>query len=101
VAAELAKARADALVVSDPHAVAWAFNIRGSDVAHTPVALAFALVPKEGRPALYVDGRKLANAVRDRLEQLADVREPTALEPGLSAPRAAPPTGALGPGARG
>jgi Xaa-Pro aminopeptidase len=85
VAAEVGKARADTLVVSDPHAVAWTFNIRGSDVAHTPVPLAFALVPKEGRPALYVDSRKLTNAVRDRLEQLADVREPAALEPDLSA----------------
>jgi Xaa-Pro aminopeptidase len=85
VAAEVGKARADTLVVSDPHAVAWAFNIRGSDVAHTPVPLAFALVPKEGRPALYVDGRKLTNTVRDSLEELADVREPTALEPDLSA----------------
>ena len=56
--------RADALVVSDPHAVSWLFNIRGSDVPHTPVALAFAIVPKEGRPALYVDGRKLGNDVR-------------------------------------
>jgi Xaa-Pro aminopeptidase len=85
VAAEIAKARTDALVVSDPHAVAWAFNIRGSDVAHTPVALAFALVPKKGRPALYVDGRKLGNTVRHRLEELADVREPTALEHDLAA----------------
>jgi Xaa-Pro aminopeptidase len=85
VAAEIGKARADALVVSDPHAVAWAFNIRGADVAHTPLPLAFALVPKEGRPALYVDGRKLANAVRHRLEALADVREPTALTSDLAA----------------
>jgi Xaa-Pro aminopeptidase len=85
VATEVGKARADALVVSDPHAVAWAFNIRGSDVAHTPLPLAFALVPKAGRPALYVDGRKLTNTVRDRLEELADVREPTALEPDLAA----------------
>ena len=85
IAAEVGKARADTLLVSDPHAVAWAFNIRGSDVSHTPVALAFALVPKEGRPVLYVDGRKLTNTIRDRLEQLADVREPTALEPDLSA----------------
>jgi Xaa-Pro aminopeptidase len=85
VAAEVGKARADTLVISDPHAVAWAFNIRGSDVTHTPVPLAFALVPKEGRPALYVDGRKLTNTVRDSLEQLADVREPSALEPDLSA----------------
>ncbi|HEV2955592.1 MAG TPA: aminopeptidase P family protein [Xanthobacteraceae bacterium] len=85
VAAEVDKARADALVVSDPHAVAWAFNIRGSDVAHTPVALAFARVPKEGRPALYVDGRKLTNTVRHRLEELADVRETAALAPDLAA----------------
>jgi Xaa-Pro aminopeptidase len=85
IAAEVAKARADALVVSDPHAVAWAFNIRGADVTHTPLPLAFALVPKEGRPALYVDGRKLANAVRHRLEELADVREPSALVPDLAA----------------
>jgi Xaa-Pro aminopeptidase len=85
VAAEVAKARADALVVSDAHAVAWAFNIRGSDVTHTPLPLAFATVPKEGRPALYVDSRKLTNAVRHRLEELADVREPSALEPDLAA----------------
>ena len=85
VAHEIGKARADALTVSDPHAVAWAFNIRGSDVAHTPLPLAFALVPKEGRPALYVDGRKLTNAVRHRLEELADVRESAALESDLAA----------------
>ncbi len=76
IRAELAKLRADALVVSDPHAVAWAFNIRGADVAHTPLPLAFAVVPQAGRPALFVDGRKLSNDVRDRLEGLVDVREP-------------------------
>jgi len=75
IRAELAKLRADALVVSDPHAVAWAFNVRGADVGHTPLPLAFAIVPKEGRPALYVDGRKLSNEVRHGLEALADVRE--------------------------
>ncbi len=55
VRAELEKLRADALVVSDPQNVAWTFNIRGSDVAHTPLALAFALIPREGRPRLYVE----------------------------------------------
>ena len=73
---EIGKLKADALVVSDPHGVAWTFNIRGSDVAHTPLPLAFAIVPREGRPALYVDGRKLSNDVRHNLEALADVREP-------------------------
>jgi len=73
---EIGKLKADALVISDPHCVAWTFNIRGADVQHTPLPLAFAIVPREGRPALYVDGRKLANEVRDSLETLADVREP-------------------------
>ncbi len=79
IASETGKQRADALVISDPHNVAWAFNIRGSDVAHTPLPLAFAVVPKAGRPTLYVDGRKLSNAVRDRLEALAEIREPDVL----------------------
>jgi Xaa-Pro aminopeptidase len=73
---ELAKLKADALVVSDPHAVAWTFNIRGADVSHTPLPLSFAVIPREGRPSLFIDGRKLSNDVRHRLEELADVRAP-------------------------
>jgi Xaa-Pro aminopeptidase len=73
---ELMKLRADALVVSDPQNVAWAFNIRGADVAHIPLALAFAVVPREGRPALYIDPAKLDNKVRHALEEIAAVRAP-------------------------
>ncbi|MGB5184871.1 MAG: aminopeptidase P family N-terminal domain-containing protein, partial [Xanthobacteraceae bacterium] len=36
--------RADVLIVSDPQAVSWLFNIRGRDVPHVPVVLAFATV---------------------------------------------------------
>jgi len=85
VQAEIAKARADALLVSDAQAVAWAFNIRGADVAHTPLALAFAIVPRKGRPSLYVDPRKLGNAVRHALEDLAEVRAEAALTSDLAA----------------
>ena len=74
VRADIGKTAADVLVVSDPQSVSWLFNIRGHDVLHTPVVLASALVPKEGRPSLYVDARKLTNDVRHRLEQLADIR---------------------------
>ena len=75
VCAEIGKQCADALVITDPHNIAWLFNIRGSDVAHTPLPLSFGIVPKEGRPSLYIDGRKLSNAVRDQLEQTANMRE--------------------------
>src|SRR5215469_2531457 len=82
---EIAKAKADVLVLSDPHAVAWTFNIRGADVAHTPLPLSFAALPVEGRPSLYIDARKLSNEVRDALEGLAHVRDPDALTSDLSA----------------
>jgi Xaa-Pro aminopeptidase len=84
IEAELAKLRADALVVSNPQNVAWAFNIRGADVAHTPLALAFAIVAREGRPALYIEGGKLTDEVRHALEEFADLRQPNVLATDLS-----------------
>ncbi len=75
---------ADALVVSDPHSVAWVFNIRGQDVSHTPLPLAYALIIKAGRPRLYVDSRKLDGASRQKLAQLADLKEPQQLERDLA-----------------
>src|SRR5262249_40428632 len=76
---EIAKLGADALVLSDSHGVAWAFNIRGADVSHTPLPLSYALVPKEGRPTVFIDHRKLSNSSRDHLERSADVEEPDKL----------------------
>ncbi len=76
VIAEIGKLRADALLVSDPQNVAWAFNIRGADVAHTPLALASALIAREGRPRLYVDSAKLDNSVRSALDEFTDLRAP-------------------------
>jgi Xaa-Pro aminopeptidase len=73
---ELKKIRADALLVSDPQNVAWAFNIRGADVTHTPLALAFALIPQDGRPSLYIEAAKLNDQVRHALEEFTDVRVP-------------------------
>jgi Xaa-Pro aminopeptidase len=81
---EIAKLGADALVLSDSHGVAWTFNIRGADVSHTPLPLSYALVPKEGRPIVFIDYRKLSNSSRDHLEQSADVEEPDRLAPRLA-----------------
>jgi Xaa-Pro aminopeptidase len=81
---EIAKLAVDALVLSDAHAVAWTFNIRGADVSHTPLPLSYALVPKDGRATIFIDGRKLSNSARDHLERSADVEEPDALPPKLA-----------------
>src|SRR5437899_674079 len=84
IRSEIGKLGVDALVLSDSHAVAWTFNIRGADVAHTPLPLSYALVPRDGRPTIFIDHRKLSNSVRDHLEQTADVAEPDALAPKLT-----------------
>src|SRR5216683_6259 len=81
---EIVRLGVDALVLSDSHAVAWTFNIRGADVSHTPLPLSYALVPKDGRPTVFIDHRKLSNSARDHLERSADVREPDALAPSLT-----------------
>ena len=85
IQSEIEKLGVNALVLSDSHAVAWTFNIRGGDVAHTPLPLSYALVPKDGRPTIFIDHRKLSNLTRDHLEQSADVRDPDALTPTLMA----------------
>jgi Xaa-Pro aminopeptidase len=79
IRSEIARLKVDALVLSDSHAVAWTFNIRGADVAHTPLPLSYALVPKDGRVTIFIDHRKLSNSVRDHLEKNATVEEPAAL----------------------
>jgi Xaa-Pro aminopeptidase len=84
IRSEIARLGADALVLSDSHAVAWTFNIRGADVSHTPLPLSYALVPREGRATVFIASPKLSNSARDHLEQNADVREPDALTPQLT-----------------
>src|SRR5258707_7756309 len=84
IRSEIARLGADALVLSDSHAGAWTFNIRGADVSHTPLPLSYALVPRDGRPTVFIDHRKLSNSARDHLDQNVDVREPDALTPKLS-----------------
>jgi len=70
---------AQGLLISDPHNLAWAFNIRGADVSYTPLPLGWAYLPVQGRPVVFVDGRKLKPASRHFLSRHADILEPDAL----------------------
>jgi Xaa-Pro aminopeptidase len=83
--AALEKAGADAAVLTQPDSIAWLLNVRGSDVAHNPVPLAFAILRKGTAPQLFIDGRKLSNAVRSAIADVAEIGEPAALWPALEA----------------
>jgi Xaa-Pro aminopeptidase len=67
------------LLISDPHNLAWLFNVRGSDVSYTPLPIGWAYLPLEGRPVAFIDGRKLSPASRQSLSRQADVLEPDEL----------------------
>ena len=79
----LIRAKRDALVVSDPHNVAWLLNIRGRDVSHTPLPLAFAIVPAQGKVQVFMDERKAGAAVRAALSEVAEFLPAGALVPAL------------------
>ena len=63
---------ADALVVTPLDAIAWLFNVRGSDVAYNPVVIAYAVVTRD-EAVLHVDRGKLEPAVQAQLERIARI----------------------------
>lgn len=81
----ISERRADALVLAAADSIAWIFNIRGSDIGRNPLVLAHAILRREGRPSLFVDARKLSNAVRAELATVAEVETPAAFFPALRA----------------
>jgi len=80
----LAKHHADAAVLSALDSIAWAFNIRGADVTHTPVALAYALVHADGTADLFVASEKIGPEVRQHLGNGVRLHERYAFESALS-----------------
>ena len=79
----LAEGGCDALVISDPHNLAWALNLRGSDVGHTPLALGYAILPREGRARLFLSSPKVDPALRAALAPVAEILTRADLDDGL------------------
>ena len=79
----LAAQAADAVVLSPLDTIAWTFNIRGSDIDHTPVALAYALVNRDATAELFVSPEKLTAEVLNHLGPAVRVRPPAAFTPYL------------------
>ncbi|RVA85748.1 aminopeptidase P family protein, partial [Mesorhizobium sp. M7A.F.Ca.US.006.04.2.1] len=85
LAAAIAKDGATHAVLTDPSSIAWAFNIRGGDVPHTPLALGFAILAADGSHQLFMDKRKFSRQVAAYLTQLAEPHEPGEFEAAITA----------------
>jgi Xaa-Pro aminopeptidase len=67
IGAVLKRDRQAAAVLSAPDSIAWLLNVRGGDLAFSPVVLSFAIIDHDGGVVWFVDQRKLTPAVVDAL----------------------------------
>lgn len=74
IAAAVHEAGADAVLLTSPTSVAWAFNIRGGDVSRSPLPLSRAIVAADGTATLFVAPEKVDNALSLHLGADVDVR---------------------------
>ncbi|HET9069436.1 MAG TPA: aminopeptidase P family protein [Amaricoccus sp.] len=74
-----------AVVLTLPDSIAWLLNVRGGDIARTPVALAFAILGADGGVDLFTEPGKLDEAARAHLGPEVRVAPPEAFGPALDA----------------
>jgi Xaa-Pro aminopeptidase len=83
-AAELRAAGKAACVLADPHSTAWLLNIRGGDLAHTPLALGFSLLHADGAVQLFLHApERVPEATRTHLGNEVTVLDRAALPEAL------------------
>ncbi|WP_294257793.1 aminopeptidase P family protein [uncultured Sphingomonas sp.] len=74
---------ADAVVIAALDSIAWTFNVRGDDVTHTPVALAYTVIHADGTADLFVAPEKVTDAVRQHLGNAVRIQDRAAFAPAL------------------
>ena len=74
----------DAVVIPALDSVAWLLNIRGADVAHTPVALSYVIARKDGSAELFIAPEKVTPELTRHLGNAVTIRDRAAFEGALS-----------------
>ena len=73
----------EATVLTAPESICWLFNIRGSDVPHTPIMLAHAIIHSRARPELYIDQQRIKPNALARLKTHVKIQKPESFKDGL------------------
>ena len=89
----------DAVVLTAPDSICWLLNIRGGDVAHNPIVLAYAIVAVSGKPELFIAPEKVAGEAKSHLSSLVKLRAPDALTAALQDLKASGKTIRIAPSA--
>jgi Xaa-Pro aminopeptidase len=79
IAKSILRENATVALLTDPHAVAWALNIRGSDISHTPIALLRALIFASGKATLFVEKERCPQDVMRAFKGRVALQDPQEL----------------------
>ena len=79
LAAQLKKTGNDAAFIAEPSSVAWLLNLRGRDVAYTPVVLAYAILHANAKAELFIEKNRVPADVVKALQGIATVYDPKEL----------------------
>jgi len=79
----LGKEGADAVVITSPASIAWLFNVRGGDVARTPLPLGEAILHKDGTADLFLAAEKVSPELREWLGNQVAIKPSEELQPTL------------------
>ena len=85
IAEALKQAGADHAVITDPASIAWLFNLRGGDVACTPLPLSSAILDADAQARLFINAAKLTDAARRHLGNDVEVCDEAAFGDALGA----------------
>nr|WP_272210112.1 aminopeptidase P family protein [Marinicella sp. W31]MDC2875976.1 aminopeptidase P family protein [Marinicella sp. W31] len=85
VAEAVRKKQAAAVLIADSTSVAWLFNIRGNDVAHTPAPLSRAIVKADGSATLFLASEKVSGEAESHIHTIARLEAPEAVSAHLAA----------------
>jgi len=83
----LAKEKADAVVITSPASIAWLFNVRGGDVARTPLPLGEAILNADGTADLFLAPEKVSSELREWLGNEIAIKPSAELPSALEALR--------------
>lgn len=81
----LASENANAVVISSPASIAWLFNVRGGDVARTPLPLGEAILRADGTADLFLADEKVSPELRQWLGNQVAIKPSEELQPALAA----------------
>ena len=84
VKSALAERQATHALITLTDSISWLFNIRGRDIPHTPVVLAFALVPLQGPARLFIAPQKVPDDVRKALAGHVEILAPDRLKTAIA-----------------